>query len=37
VRQALAGAVGPELVEQIEPSLEDVFVLQSESEDEEAA
>jgi ABC-2 type transport system ATP-binding protein len=36
VRQALAGTIAPDLVEQIEPSLEDVFVLQSEA-DEEAA
>ncbi len=36
VRQALSGTIAPELVEQIEPSLEDVFVLQSEA-DEEAA
>lgn len=36
VRQALAGTIEPDLVEQFEPSLEDVFVLQSEA-DEEAA
>jgi len=36
VRQALADTISPDLVEQIEPSLEDVFVLQSEA-DEEAA
>jgi ABC-2 type transport system ATP-binding protein len=36
VREALGGAIAPDLVEQIEPSLEDVFVLQSEA-DEEAA
>jgi ABC-2 type transport system ATP-binding protein len=36
VRQALSGTIAPDLVEQIEPSLEDVFVLQSEA-DEEAA
>jgi ABC-2 type transport system ATP-binding protein len=36
VRQALGETIAPDLVEQIEPSLEDVFVLQSEA-DEEAA
>jgi ABC-2 type transport system ATP-binding protein len=36
VRQAMGDTIAPDLVEQIEPSLEDVFVLQSEA-DEEAA
>jgi ABC-2 type transport system ATP-binding protein len=36
VRQALADTISADLVEQIEPSLEDVFVLQSEAEEEAA-
>jgi ABC-2 type transport system ATP-binding protein len=37
IREALKGVVAPEAVEVVEPSLEDVFVLKSEEQAEEAA